>query len=309
MADLSPSIVIGIPTFRRPTLLRILLESLVEEVRGRDVLIVIADNECGAEVPALARSFEDRMPAVMVVAEPTRGISANRNALVQATYERAPAWQWLVMVDDDGRVAPGWLQALLDVAARTGAHVTGGAVEFPLPDGAGIFARNSDYSRPRRHPSGPIDELIGAQSICFARKVEQLVQRPWFDAAFGLSGGEDQELFWRLKQAGAQFAFANESLVIEPTPPERATAGSVLHRSFTSGVASVRTQRRLEGRLATFKTTCGHLFRVSAALVVHSLLGRKDRLVRTVINGAFAVGRLPGMARLTGHRYEWVRRR
>lgn len=300
----SPSVVIGIPTYRRSALLSILLDSLVGEVRGRDVLIVIADNDCGDEVPAIARSFEARVPAIRVVAEPVRGISANRNALVHAAYDLAPAWEWLIMLDDDGRVAPGWLDTMIDVARRTGAHVTGGAVEFPLPEGAGIFARNSDYGRPRRYPTGPIPNLIGAQSICFARKVEQLVQRPWFDAAFGLSGGEDQELFFRLKKSGGTFAFANESLVIEPTPPERATARSVLYRSFTSGVTSVRTQRALEGRLATFQTTCGHVFRVCGGLLLHSLLGRKDRLVRTLISAAFTAGRLPGLARLSGLRYD-----
>lgn len=304
----SPSTVIGIPTYRRPGPLTRLLESLVSELQGRDALVIVADNECGEEVPAVVAAFEGRLPAIVSIAVPVRGISANRNALVEAAYTQAPHWQRLIMLDDDGFVEPGWFAELTAVAERTGAHVTGGAVIFPLPDDVGIFGRNSEFGCPRRLPTGVVPLLVGAQSTCFARKVETLVQRPWFNVSYGLSGGEDHELFLRLKKAGAVFAWADEALVREPTPGERATVRSVLHRSFTAGITNARAEREHEGWLASARATCGHLFRVPLALIVHALLLRKDRVVRTVISGAYTAGRLPGMSRLVRQRYESVNR-
>jgi succinoglycan biosynthesis protein ExoM len=303
-APSAPTTVIGIPTYRRPALLTRLLESLIAEVQGRDVLVIVADNECGEDVPAVVRTFEGRLPGILSVAVSVRGISANRNALVEAAYQHAPHWQRLIMVDDDGLVVPGWLAALMAVADRTGAHVTAGTVEFPLPADVGIFARNGEFGQPRRQPTGVVPMIVGTQNTCFARKVETLLERPWFNVSYGLSGGEDYELFLRLKMSGAVFAWADEALVQEPVPKERVSVRSVLHRSFTAGITNVRAECEHQGWLASAWATGGHLFRVPLALIVHSLLLRKNKVISTVIAGAYTAGRLPGMSRLVRQRYD-----
>ncbi len=307
MSQTTP-IVIGIPTYRRPRLLGLLLESLVAELHGRDVLVIVSDNDCGSEVPQLVQSFQGRLPALVSVQAQQRGIAANRNALVDAAYSHAPQWRQLIMLDDDGQVRPGWFEALTTVVARTGADVTGSAVEFPLPDKVGIFAANSEFARPRRWPTGPVPMLVGAQGVCLARRVETLAARPWFSLDYGLSGGEDFEYFLRLKKAGATFAWADEAVVCEPTPLERTSTRVVLHRSFTAGITNARAETQHEGWWACTSTTCGHLFRTAAAIVVHSVLLRKDKVVRSVIAGAYTLGRLPGMSALVRKRYESVTR-
>jgi succinoglycan biosynthesis protein ExoM len=308
MMGQSTPIVIGIPTYRRPRQLGMLLESLVAELQGHDALVIVSDNECGTDVPRLLQSFEGRLPSVLSVQTPQRGIAANRNALVDAAYGHAPQWRQLIMLDDDGQVRPGWFAALTAVAAQTSADVTGSAVEFPLPERVGIFAANSEFARPRRWPTGPVPMLVGAQGVCFARRIEALVTRPWFNLDYGFSGGEDFEFFLRLKKAGASFAWADEALVCEPTPLERTSTRVVLHRSFTAGITNARAEIEHEGLLACTSTTFGHLVRTTAALLVHTALLRKDKAVRSVIAGAYTLGRLPGMSALVRKRYEGATR-
>ena len=66
-------------------------------------------------------------------------------------------------------------------------------------------------------------------------------------------------------------AWADNALVHEPTPAERASVRSILHRSFTAGVTNAQAERKHEGRLAAARATCGHLFRLPLALVADDL--------------------------------------
>lgn len=300
--------VVGIPTFRRPTLLKQLLESLVPETAGKGVLVVVADNDCGTDVPAVCQEFAHRLDGLVVLGVATRGISANRNALVDAAYEHAPGWRWLIMLDDDGQVQPEWFAELTKVARESGAHVTGGAVVCPLPPGAGDFARNSEFALRQRWSTGRVQMLGVAQNTCIARATERLVRRPWFDSAYGMSGGEDHEFFLRLSKAGGSFAWADEAVVVEPQPPERLSSWSVLYRSLTTGITTARIERQHGGVWSSAAATLRYTGLVLGGLVVNALTLRKDKFIRTIIGAAYTLGRYPGVGRLAGRRYEKVTR-
>ncbi|MFO1220336.1 MAG: glycosyltransferase family A protein [Burkholderiaceae bacterium] len=300
------SVVIGIPTFRRPQSLRLLLESLVPELADRQVLVIVADNDCGQRVPMLVREFSKRIAEICSIAVSTRGIAAVRNALVDAAYERAPGWQLLIMLDDDGEVQPGWFHALTMVARSTAAHVTGAAVVCPLPPGAGLLARNSEFALRERWPTGVVAMLAVGQNMCIARQVEQLVARPWFNGEYGLSGGEDHEFFAKVKQAGGILAWADEAVVSEPQPPERLSGRAVLYRSLTTGITTARIDAQLHGSLWAMWRTARYICTAVGGVIVHGLLLRKDRTARAVIGAAYTIGRLPGVSRFVAKRYARV---
>lgn len=300
-------IVIGIPTYRRPHLLAQLLRSLAPELRGRSVRIVVADNACGEEVPAVVAQIAPDLPAVHVVAVTERGIAAVRNALVEAAYRLAPDWRWLIMLDDDGEVQPGWFEALTRESMKTRAHATGGAVVCPLPSDAGLLARNSEFARRPRQPSGLVPMLVVGQNVCISRDVESLFPRPWFNMAYGVSGGEDHEFFMRIKRSGGQLGWADEAVVSEPQPADRLTARSVLYRSLTTGITTAAIERQMNGSISAWLSTARYVALALAALVVHTLSLRRDKIARALIGGAYALGRLPGMSRLVAKRYAQVK--
>lgn len=296
-------IVIAIPTYRRLPLLGALLDSLGPELAGHDTLVIIGDNDGGAQVPALVDRYRGRFRDLRSIAVAERGIAANRNALCEAACVFAPDWRWLIMLDDDGQVRPGWFSALTEGAQRLGTDVTGGAVVCPMPSGAGIFARNSEFANRPRRPTGRVAPLGIAQNICIARRVETLVARPWFNPEYGLSGGEDHEFLMRVHEAGGSFGWVDEALVVEPQPPERLTPRAIVYRSLTTGATTARIDRQIGGRLAALRATGRYIVLSTGSLVLNTLLWRPDRIVRAVISVAYAIGRVPGVGRLAGQRY------
>ena len=65
-----------------------------------------------------------------------------------------------------------------------------------------------------------------------------------FDPEFGVTGGEDTELFYSLHRNGATMVWCREARVRETVLPERANVAWVLRRSFREGTTYYRVYRR-----------------------------------------------------------------
>ncbi len=99
-------ITIAICTWNRATLLKPLLEDLVNETAGHpDVEVLVIDNNCTDDTPALLESFLTRLP-LRAVRETRQGLSRARNrAIAEARGDL------LIFIDDDVRLQSGWLDA------------------------------------------------------------------------------------------------------------------------------------------------------------------------------------------------------
>lgn len=132
-------VVIGIPTYRRPDTLRALLRSLGPEAEGV-ALIIVGDNACDPGTAAVVEEILGDAPH-LVIDVPEPGVSAVRNALIRAAVAHVPQWEWLVMLDDDGIVTPGWLDPLIATGTAVDADVVGGPVlgdQPPQPRRVGV---------------------------------------------------------------------------------------------------------------------------------------------------------------------------
>lgn len=289
------SVVIGIPTFNRQLLLTQLLDSLVTEVAGEPAVacVIVADNECSDRTKEIVLGRQD-LPTHYVPV-PTRGLSHVRNAIIGAAGEQAPDWQWLIMLDDDGMVTPGWLQALLRCGDEYQAALVGGPVDGMVPDDAHVLARVSHFAGRETHPDGPIDRLQTTQNLAISRKVEGLLGFPLFDVRFNGSGGEDYDLFRRTQAAGGTLAWCNEALVLEPTPPARLTRSALLSRAYTTGTYMGQLRRLHDG---TWTEVAGAA-RGAVSSAVKLGLGvasfNKMRTARASLDVAYAVGRVAGL--------------
>ncbi len=298
------SIVVGIPTYRRPQLLARLLRSLRPELLGEDVDVVVADNSPDASARAVVHEAASRWPGGLHhVTVADRGISHSRNALIEACGRVRPEWTAVVMLDDDGFVLPGWFAAITAASATTDADAVGAPKLGALDANATVLARNSVFGGRARGWSGPVDILDCTQNVLIRRRIIERMDAPWFDPEFGFSGGEDYAFFRRAKALGARFHWCDDAPCIEPAPPDRLTRRSLLMRSLTSGASSARVDRNYSrrGRIIVGATARAlvALVRVAAARVRR----RDDATGRAALDAAYQAGRAWGCVGTTPERY------
>lgn len=195
-----PRVSVVVATRDRAERLARLIESLRGQTFDRFEVVVVDDGSLDGTRELLGRVAEHEQRAIRGLARVVAGgPSAARN-----DGWRAARGALVAFVDDDCRATPGWLEALVRAAERSpGAVVQGRTV--PDPDEAselGPFSRSLWVERP-----GPYYQ---ACNIAYPR--ELLERLGGFDADAFPMVGEDTDLAWRARAAGAEIAWAPEAL-------------------------------------------------------------------------------------------------
>ncbi|WP_309092343.1 glycosyltransferase [Phenylobacterium sp.] len=286
-------------TYRRPavaeTLASLARQALPENVRLR---IVVADNDEQPEARerVLAAAAAHGLDVTYVHA-PARNISLARNACLDAV--RAP---FLAFLDDDETATEGWLAALLKEMEAGGWDAVLGPVKAVYPPDAPEWLSAGDF-----HSTGPVKVggriLKGyAGNVMIRRQtIERLGLR--FDLALGRQGGEDDDFFYRLTDAGGRIGYAPDALAYEPVPAQRASLKWLLKRSFRTGQTHGSRLRGQAGRGAArlaqtgLAAAKGGVCLAGAAASAFSPARRSRWLVRGALH-AGVVARLAGWREL-----------
>jgi succinoglycan biosynthesis protein ExoM len=233
-------------TFKRPELLERLLDGLEAQALDSTVAfdVVIVDNDATRSSEAVAAKFAARGRfRVVYDCEPERNISLTRNRAV-----RHATGDLIAFIDDDEVPRKEWLVRLLATMRQHDADGVLGPVLPDFPEGAPRWLNDGRMFDRKRHPTGT---RIGPGD---ARTGNVLLKRalfpdgePWFDPAFGRSGGEDSDFFSRKMHDGRTFIWCDEAEAYETVPPERWTASFHIKRLWRSGTISGERIRR--GRL------------------------------------------------------------
>lgn len=249
--DGAPRVVVCVCTFRRPQGVRALLKSLdAQRFRGAppDLSVLIVDNDPAQ--PAFA-SQEEAMTAVRwpvsYLHEPKRGLVAARNRSLNAVPREARA---ALFVDDDEVVTPGWVEAMVDTWQETGATVVQGPMvpryEQPPPawvEELGVFRLGPFVNGAPLHFAATGNSLI---DLDFIQK-----HGLRFDPGFNFAGGEDEEFYGRVREAGGRIVSAADAVVYDEVPSWRLTRDWVLRRSRRKGNTLGRIAlKRRRGRVA-----------------------------------------------------------
>lgn len=298
------SVVIGITTFRRPVMLRAALRSL-EALEGvANVHVLIADNDAsgleGVRVGEEILRAGYRFPVSTCVVE-SRGFTYGRNAILNAAFHDLKA-DYVVTMDDDQTIDPGYLNALIATQRTTGADVVGPAVipkfEIQPPTWAsqcGVYTRDSTTR-------GVVPLLYGDGGVLLSKSVIGKVKDEWYDHAFAVSGGADAEFFLRLRDAGAGFARAADSVIYEYYPRTRITVPWAMKRAYRIGCTDVLILRKrglpIHGRVIVIAKVLGALAVVPAKLLFS--FGRPGGRVDALCQFSRALGKVMG---LFGFRY------
>ena len=233
-------VAIGVITFRRPKPLSVLLASLQERMElGIAELssVIIVDNDPERSAHEVVANFAASAGFVVeYVNEPRPGVSAARNALVEA----AGSAHWLVMVDDDEEIVEGWPSELIRVGEERQATLVCGPVladtgAMDLPEwmkdekffGRGVLAEGAHV------------EFVPSGNCAISLERVQRVERPLFDERFGLTGGSDSFLTARVLALGGVTAFAPGAITSERYPADRLTLKWLNRRWRRSGATLV----------------------------------------------------------------------
>jgi hypothetical protein len=154
---------------------------------------------------------------------------------------------------------------------------------------------SSGFYAPARNATGPVPMIYGAGNMLIRRSVlTQYLDEP-FHHAFAFTGGSDYDFFWRCRNDGRRFAWADDATVFETTPPSRTTVGYVLRRKFRNGTEATRLERKFLGTAAALlRGWCIGLGLLGAGILSLPLAALRGRraLVASLMQAARGAGRI-----------------
>jgi succinoglycan biosynthesis protein ExoM len=289
---------VGVCTFRRPAVVETLASLSRQALPDGCVLrVVVADNDETPSAEPAVRAAAGRLRLDLAyVHAPARNISIARNACLDAAHA-----DWFAFIDDDETAAPGWLAALLAEAARGGWDAVLGPVKAVYgPDAPPWLAAGDFHSTAPVRTGGRI--LKGYAGNVLMRRPAIAARALRFDEALGRQGGEDDDFFYRLTDAGGTIGYAAEALAFEPVPAQRASLPWLLKRSFRTGQTHGARLSQLHGgpgRVAQLGLAAakGGACLAGAAATALSPARRSRWLVRGSLH-AGAAARLAGVREL-----------
>ncbi len=248
----APSVCLCVPTFRRPNGLRKLLAHIGQLNYAGPLTVIVVDND--AEARAGAAIAEQASPTfrfpLTCLVEPRRGHTYAYDRAFVTACRASPAPDYVAVLDDDEYPDPNWLAEMVRVALEYDVDIVGGPV-FPVFDDPDHWLAKSGLYAPLRYPTGPVSIIYGAGSMLIRRStLEQYLDEP-FRHDFVLTGGSDEEFFWRCRRDGRSFAWADDAHVFETTPQSRTTVGYLLRRRFRGGTGATRVERKFSGAVAS----------------------------------------------------------
>jgi succinoglycan biosynthesis protein ExoM len=223
---------ICIATFKRPDLLKILLDAIKKQnlpcnISAR-IIIIDNDKEQSANDTVKDLFAESNINYIYDV-QPIKNISLTRNkALEYANSE------YIIFIDDDEWPDKDWLIHLLTTSQKYNADVVFGPVIPIYPKNAPKWIIQGGFFNRKNSTTGTIKQH-GATNNTLVKRTIKTNPSLKLDPEYGLTGGEDTDLFNRLYLAGAKMVWCNEAIVYESIPYNRMTVSWLLRRSLRGG--------------------------------------------------------------------------
>jgi len=217
-------IVICIPTFKRPEMLKKLVLSILDcnidtsLISSRNIVIVDNDAEMSAEATvAVLKENEAKGEEINYSCFPAKGLANVRNELLRIGLSLNP--DFIVFVDDDEYVTADWLNELVGTIESNKGDMAMGPVNSVVGEhvspSISCWLDRADYFNNARLNFIRTGNLI-------IRVTSLLERNIWFDPRFNKTGGEDSFFGLQMIKKGAQIFWASKAVVCETVPDDRA---------------------------------------------------------------------------------------
>lgn len=228
-------ITVCVCTFRRPALLKRLLDGVVAQESSNlfTYSVVVADNDSLESARELVCDMAKRSGIpIRYCVEPRQNIALARNKAVENAIG-----EFIAFIDDDEFPGTRWLITLFEACRRHSVDGVLGPVlpQFDEPPPQWVI-KGQFYQRPT-YPTGyVIDWRKGRTGNVLLSKRIFLGQTQPFNPEH--LTGEDQEFFGRMIEEGYVFIWCDEALVFEVVPPVRWSRKFILKRTLFRGALS-----------------------------------------------------------------------
>jgi glycosyltransferase involved in cell wall biosynthesis len=232
MNSRSEHICVCVCTYRRPKLLRRLLEGVEKQSTGGlfTYSVVIVDNDRLRSAEDLVSDFAASSDlSIRYCVEPVQNIAMARNRAVENA-----CGDYVAFIDDDEFPAENWLLVLYEACKQYAVDGVLGSVEPHFDDKPPMWILLGKFWQRRTYPTGTSVKRGGGRTgnVLLKRGVfppGEVPFRPQFCA------GEDKDFFTRMIEAGHGFVWCKEAVVYEVVPPERWKRSYIVRRSLFQG--------------------------------------------------------------------------
>lgn len=229
-------VVITIPTYKRPELLKKLLLSIkdcrLDKSLIGDVTIIVVDNDVEKSAEETMSNFlreNSDVEHFKYHNYAEKGLSKVRNEMLRKAFELNP--DFIVFVDDDEYVTEEWLNEMMKVMLNNNADLVRGPA-------LAIMAENTPdhiscwFSRENYPDNYELDTLTSGNLMM--RRTTLQKYDVWFDLRFNTTGSEDSYFGRQLRKKGAKIYWSAKAIVYETIPPTRTTLNWLMMRNYRS---------------------------------------------------------------------------
>ena len=203
--------------------------------KGATIEVLVVDNDELLSAKTITDSFQGHFPYPLHYhSEPEKNIAAARNKLL----EKARG-DWIASIDDDEVADDLWLFRLKDTADFYGADVVFGHVIPSYPDNTPQWIRDGDFFSRKTHETGTVVSR-GGSGCTFINRLFLEKNNMKFDVAYGTTGGEDVQLFYRMHRLGAKLVFCEDAIVYEAVESKRLNINYLTKRAVRIGQTYAR---------------------------------------------------------------------
>jgi succinoglycan biosynthesis protein ExoM len=231
-----PHICVCICTYKRPQMLSRLLRELRDQVTDGyfSYSIVVGDNDYLQSAESVVRSVAstDSIPIHYCV-EPRQNISLVRNKVIDNARG-----DFVALIDDDEFPTRSWLLTLLKTCHQYGVDGVLGPVKRHFDEEPPSWVIEGNFYERQVYPTGTVLQWKDG------RTGNTLLKKELFAGgsdAFGpqFRGGEDQDFFRRMIEAGHTFIWCDEAVAYEVVPPARWRLSTLLKRALLRGAVTL----------------------------------------------------------------------
>ena len=194
-----------IPARNAEKTLRYCLEAALNQSISKPYEVIVVDDGSTDKTPQIAAEYPVRL-----LQQPKLGPAAARNLGARCAKGRI-----LVFLDSDCIPKKNWLHSLLSLFREENVAGVGGPYETANPES--WLARLIGYELALKHANMPrYVDYLGGFNCAYRREIFERIGG--FDESFTEASGEDNDLSYRVVEAGYKLAFCHEAIVAHYHP-------------------------------------------------------------------------------------------